>query len=250
VASPARSETLGWLALLALAFLLFELTADSSLAVVVGCLKFGSNDLRIARRLRRSDPDPRRGRVCSWFYAAHAILRVGFVAFAILLVLGAFNVVGGPPGQIERQIISALLVILACMAAAAIVSWIAVAKALRSGVRVWMDATTAAALQSSIWPPYLPDRCRRAGLGPGLIVFYAFMSAAIALMPLLGFVFGGFFDLGAASLVLALIVAIVVPLTGICLARSSIIRIEAAAPWDCYDRPATDSQADHSLHWN
>ena len=35
-----RSETIGWVLMVGLAFLVFELTADSSLAVVLGCLKF------------------------------------------------------------------------------------------------------------------------------------------------------------------------------------------------------------------
>jgi len=84
---PHRSETIGWILMIGLAFLVFELTADPSLAVVLGCMKLGSSDLRVARWLRRADPDPVRGCACSWFYVSLAILRIGFMAFLIMFCL-------------------------------------------------------------------------------------------------------------------------------------------------------------------
>ena len=61
-----------WLHLSAwvVALVVFEVTADPSLVVVVGCSKFGWAQLRAARWLRRNDPNTRRGKACRWFYVS------------------------------------------------------------------------------------------------------------------------------------------------------------------------------------
>ena len=82
--------------LVGLAFLVFELTADPSLAVVLGCLKFGTADMRVARWLRRADPDSVRGCACSWFYVVLAIMRIGFMAVAIMFVFFVATGAGFP----------------------------------------------------------------------------------------------------------------------------------------------------------
>ena len=102
-----QSETIGWILMVGLAFLVFELTADSSLAVVLGCMKFGTPDLRVARWLRRADPDRVRGCACSWFHVVLAIMRIGFMATVILMIVAfALAHAAFPPGQLERQLIA------------------------------------------------------------------------------------------------------------------------------------------------
>src|SRR5207253_731322 len=82
---------------------------------------------------------------------------------------------------IERQLLGAFFLILTCFVTAALASWVALASALRRGVRVWMDATAKAAQEAGVWPPFLPIGSRRANLGPGLVVAYGILSACIAL---------------------------------------------------------------------
>jgi hypothetical protein len=242
--SPS-SEAFAWLAMVVLAVLLFELTADPALAVGLGCLKFGAHDLRIARWLRRTDPDRRRGRACSWFYVALAFTRIGFMALLILIVLFAVTGPGIPQGQIARQLVSAFFVIFACLVGGALASWAAVGSALRRGVCVWMDATTGVALRAGVWPPFLADRFRRANLGPELIVGYALISGWLALLALLFGVFGGLLGMSIADVLLSLVIGtpglmFVLPLLAPILFR----RIAAASPWDCYPEAPLASVAE------
>ncbi|MGC8639697.1 MAG: hypothetical protein ACP5XB_07430 [Isosphaeraceae bacterium] len=229
-----RSETIGWLLMVGLAFLVFELTADSSLAVVVGCLKFGTPDLKVARWLRRADPDRVRGRTCSWFYVTLAVVRVGFTAFFLMGVLFAVAGAGNPQGQIGRQTISALIVLLACFTGAAIASWVAVASALLGGVRVWMDATVKSAVQSGCWPPVVPQQSGRAVLGPGLIVAYAFFTGWLALISVLLIPVMLIFRVSNLMLISAFVLEMLCAFLGMVLARRAIRRIEANNPWECY----------------
>ena len=189
-----RSGTIGWMLMVGLAFFVFELTADSALAVVVGCLKFGTPDLKVAHWLRRADPDRVRGCVCSWFYVVMAIAHIGFMALLVMIVLFAVAGPGVPQGQIERQLIGELLVIFACFAGAALASWVAVASALRVDVHPWMDTTTRAAVRNGLWPPLLAEHSRRTNVGPGLMVLYAVITACIAafttLLITVGILFG------------------------------------------------------------
>ena len=62
-----------WALLLIVAWLVFELTAQPALAVAAVCVKFGWEDFRTARWLRRSDPDRLRGRACFWLYVASGL---------------------------------------------------------------------------------------------------------------------------------------------------------------------------------
>jgi hypothetical protein len=239
---PHWLKTLGWLSMLALAVLLFELTSNPALAVAVGCLKFGAGDLRVAVWLRRTDPDRGRGRACSWFYLTRAILRIGFVAWAIIMVLLCVSGSGAPRGEIERQLIGAVLLIFACFAAAALASWMALASALCRGVRVWMDATAKGAQEAGIWPPFLPSGSRRANLGPGLVVAYGTLSASIALVVVLGVAL--FVVMAAFRVVWNPLILLPLGIGGLALIIGALRlmtriarRIEAATPWDCYFEP-------------
>jgi hypothetical protein len=242
VGHPGRSEAFAWLAMVVLAVLLFELTADPALAVGLGCLKFGAHDIRVARWLRRVDPDNVRGRACSWFYVTLAFSRIGYMALLMLMVLFAITGPGMPQGQVARQLVSAFLVILACLVGGALASWAAVGSALHGGVFVWMDATTGVALRAGVWPPFLNDRFRRANLGPGLIVAYAVISGWLALLAFLFVVFGGLLGMSVADVLLSLVIGtpglmFVLPLLAPIIER----KIAAASPWDCYPEAPLDS---------
>jgi hypothetical protein len=81
-----RRHHFGWIGLGIVTFIVFELTADPALTVALGCLKFGWDELATARWLRKNDPDRRRGRIASRFYAAWALWRVSGVAVAMMMV--------------------------------------------------------------------------------------------------------------------------------------------------------------------
>jgi hypothetical protein len=239
-----RSEAVGWLLMVALALVLFELTAEPSLAIALGCLKFGGPDLRVARWLRQADPDPVRGRACSWFYVTMAIARIGFMAFFLLFVLFAATGAGMPKAKLEHQAIGALLVLLACYVAAAVASWIAVLSALRAGLRVWMDRSAGFAARARIWPPFLPERSGRSALGPGLVIFYAALSAWLAVLAGLVIAVGGLFGRGTLSVFLGLVFVTLGAILGLRLTPRVSRRIEAASPWQCYPESPVRVPAD------
>ena len=154
-----------------------------------------------------------------------------------MLVLFAVAGPGNPQGQIARQIISALIVLLACFTGAAVASWMAVASALRGGIRVWMDATAKTAVRSGCWPPLVPQRSRRGYLGPGLIVVYAFFTGFFAMIALLGFLLIPLSSVvGSSTPLLVCFVAleILCAVLGFKLGPRAIGQIEACGPWECY----------------
>src|SRR5262245_49615175 len=91
-----RRWPFGWLGLLALAWVLREMTHQPALAAVALCLKFGWEDFATARWLLRTDPFRRRARACSWLYFAWGLWKTALVAF---LMSVAFAVVAprAPP---------------------------------------------------------------------------------------------------------------------------------------------------------
>jgi hypothetical protein len=217
-----------------LAFVVFELTAESSLAVVLGCAKFGTPDLKIARWLRRADPDRVRGYACSWFYIVLAIMRIGIVALLVMIVLIAVGGPGIPQGLLERQAISALLVLFACFVTTAVTSWVAVASALRGSVHPWMDATSKSAAKHGLWPPLVPERSRRADLGPGLIVAYAVLTGWNAILAQVVIASGVATGKDFATIMLWIVFATLGSVLGFFLTPSVMWKIEAQSALECY----------------
>jgi hypothetical protein len=150
-----KSKILG-LGLLAVAIIAFELSANASLAVVVGCLKFAEKDVRTALWLRATDPDRRRGRTCSWYYITFGIYKVGWMALIVLFVfffaasfLGAAQPVGGP---LVHQGITAVLTIFACYVLGGLTACLGVGSALRHGIKVWVNPCAHRARMNGQWP--------------------------------------------------------------------------------------------------
>src|SRR6266566_1511806 len=69
-----------WTGLLVVGWALYELTTQPALGAVAVCLKFGWEDFRTARWLRRRDPDRRRGRACFWLYVGNGLWKTAVVA--------------------------------------------------------------------------------------------------------------------------------------------------------------------------
>src|SRR2546423_13380263 len=92
--SPSRGALIrflesrwSWLAVGVATLLIFEITSNSSLAVAIGCLKFGWHDFLEARQIKRVDPDRARGAACAWFRASWGFLKISVVALALLLIV-------------------------------------------------------------------------------------------------------------------------------------------------------------------
>jgi hypothetical protein len=169
-----------WLVLLALGWLLLELTADPVFVVIAACSKFGWEDMHTAFWLRRRDPERNRGRTHFWFYIANGLWKVTMVALGLSFVIVC--VAAGleqrpaqqpldPPKEYFASIgLGALALFLSAAA-----TWIAVAKAWWGGVKLWVDSTVHQSRTRNVWPPQAwgENRAKRLVLTaflPGIMV--------------------------------------------------------------------------------
>src|SRR5262245_19924297 len=86
---PARRwlRPFTWTGLLAIGWILYELTAQPALGAIAVCLKCGWEDFRTALWLQRRDPDRRRGSACFWLYAANGLCKTAAVAFIMSMAV-------------------------------------------------------------------------------------------------------------------------------------------------------------------
>jgi hypothetical protein len=150
-ASDRWTERISWGATLPLGWLIYELTAQPSFALVVACAKFGWNDFLTAHWLLRTDPDQGRGRTCFWFYVASGLWKITVAAFvitgSILILMVALN--GKPPrGLIDAGLTAAIGITLL-----AIIPLVGVMHARVFKVKVWVDSTIHACRRHDVWPP-------------------------------------------------------------------------------------------------
>src|SRR5436305_6385075 len=83
---PDRRRTrrlLSWTAVVALGLLVYEFTTQPALGAAMLSLKFGWRDFRAALWLRRTDPDPGRGRACFWLYGANGLWKIALVSVVV-----------------------------------------------------------------------------------------------------------------------------------------------------------------------
>jgi hypothetical protein len=159
---PARSgNRLAWLFVGLLALVVFELTADPALTVVVGCIKFGWDELATARWLWWTDPDRLRGRVTSLFYAAWSLCRITGIAIVLMLVailvfglLTEMGLAGGAKmPSAPRVLTSIALVVLCGLVSTGLTLALALFSARRNRIKVWIGPEAKLARRSGTWPP-------------------------------------------------------------------------------------------------
>lgn len=233
----------GWPLMLFLAWLLFELTADTALAAVVACARFGWSDFQTALWLRRTDPQKGRGKTCFWFYLASALWKVAVTASVlmflfpfIMLVQAAPNQprANAPPAEFTAALVQAMLgFLLASMATA-----VGAACALRRHVKVWVDGAVYVARRDGFWPPSAVCRANRTGvlLTTTLIVaavpcFVLLFIVQIALVGEPGHVNKQHALWTTVFLLVSMLLAAVLILG---LREWLTRRVVAAVPWECW----------------
>jgi hypothetical protein len=163
------TERISWGATLPLAWLIYELTARPSFALVVACAKFGWNDFLTAHWLLRTDPDQGRGRTCFWFYVASGLWKITVAAFvitgSILILMVALD--GKPPrGLFDAGLTAAIGITLL-----AVIPLVGVMHARVFKVKVWVDSSIHACRRNDIWPPHATGLNSTMGLlFPALLV--------------------------------------------------------------------------------
>jgi hypothetical protein len=247
--STSWLSILAWPLLIGLAWLIFELTAQPGLSVPVLCAKFGWEDYRTARWLKRRDPDRRRGRMCYWFYVASSLWRMAVTAtllmFAIAAVMGALerNRPAAPraPGG---HLLATLVVSSMGFGFSIVATYVAMGRALRYDQKIWLDPAVHQARKQDAWPPpfWSTNRASRlimTAVIPPVPVFFIgailTMAARVnANMPLSFIVAGG---------VLAMVLGATLTLV---LRDFLARRIAAAAPWECWGMAPVYDPAEES----
>ncbi|HTI51779.1 MAG TPA: hypothetical protein VL475_12530, partial [Planctomycetaceae bacterium] len=148
--APRWTEHISWGAMLALGWLIYEVTARPSFGIAVACGKFGWNDFLTAHWLLRTDPDRGRGRTCFWFYVANGLWKVTIAAFlatgCLLILMVALN------DNAPKALVGVGLTAAAGVTLLAVVPLVGVLHARASGVRVWVGASIHESRTGNHWP--------------------------------------------------------------------------------------------------
>ena len=173
-APPAQrwTEHITWSAMLALGWVLYEVTAQPSYGIAIVCAKFGWQDFATACWLLRWDPHRGRGRSSFYFYVASGLWRITVAAFFVtgctlwIVALVGERGMAKPKHLIGVGITAAvgitLLAVIPLMGAIC-------AKAYR--VKIWIDDTVHQSRRDHVWPPAgLGGNTIRGLLFPALIV--------------------------------------------------------------------------------
>jgi hypothetical protein len=227
-----------WLGLLALAWIIIELTHQPALGAVAVCLKFGWEDFQAARWLWRVDPDRWRRRSTFYLYLAWGLWKTALVAF--LMSIG-FAIVtpgkaglGAPPPAALLAFLGTFLTTLAGFALSALMTGMAVACAWRGGVRLWLDSAVHRARRLGCWPPAVCCEGRRNRLGVLLLTALG-LGFLFVLVVLLTAAVGG-----AAGVLLCFILSITAPVAML-LSRELIShKVWADSPYECWDELPED----------
>lgn len=162
---PSRWQTpVIWSVLIAVAFIIYEITAQPVVSVALVCAKYGWNDWLTAFWLRRTDPDRGSGKACFWLYLASGLLKTAMMAtvmmFAFAMVTGIRRAhqpmpAGQPPGP-PAAFIMAFLTALMSFGLTFITSFRAFFLAWLHGVKLWLDPAVHRSRRKNLWPPRNP----------------------------------------------------------------------------------------------
>lgn len=149
---------LRWLPIL-LGLIVFELTADPILGVVLGCIRFGERDIVTAWWILRRDDRRVRAWSCASFHVAWAFLQIGCAAVSVIVFITVALVLFGQlPAVIMAQGKGAILSVCAAALGFLGVAYLAIGLALAGGVRAWVASTNHIARAARQWPPVVEGK--------------------------------------------------------------------------------------------
>jgi hypothetical protein len=161
-----RNARLYWLSVIAMAVVAYANEAGLCVAVTLGCVNFGWDEFCLARWLKRTDPDQRRGRTCSLFYLAWGVSRIILASIAIMFLVAGFQSwLESKPQNVARTdspppaFISAGIVVIFGLLFLSVLSTLAVISGLRNRVQIWIGPEARWAREENVWPPQAV--CRR-----------------------------------------------------------------------------------------
>jgi hypothetical protein len=190
---PRRRPSLVLPVLLAIGFLVYELTAQPGLGAAIACTKFGWNDFLTARWLRRRDPNRRRGRAEFWLFVAAGLWKTAVTGVVVIFCVGFLEAALRPapqPGQAppppSDAIVGAILTAFFGFTLCTVATGRAFIAALRFRIRLWIDGPVHYDRRANRWPPEgnSDGRKNRAGT----ILFTALFLGMLVVLGLFRFV--------------------------------------------------------------
>ncbi len=250
----SRRHKLAWFGVIALAIVAFEVTADPALTTVLGCLKFGWEEVRLARWLKRTDPDRGRGRICSRFYLAFGLWRVSLVATVVALAVAyvAVNLeeFGKPPLAAETApgFAEAFQLAIVGFLLSSVVSGLAAISAARHKLKVWVGPEARWAMEQKTWPPRTDDNRRVTSNWANPVVLSAIITYTIVGLVLVFIAVSSLipknFDASSLGLGLMMVFMIGAPIIILVLKERVEKRMIAASAESCWSYHVSGSQPD------
>ena len=128
---------IAWPVVLVAAILVHNVTGSPIVAASLLAIHAGWRTFRCGLWLRRVDPVAARGWACFWFYLAAAFWKAAVGALATFFILFAIeDFTGQPPSEKEVMVEGLVMACGICLSST--IGIIAVASALRGGVRAWV----------------------------------------------------------------------------------------------------------------
>jgi hypothetical protein len=185
--SPQWRAPITWSALLLLGWLVYELTAMPALGAFVACFKFGWNDFLTARWLRRVDPSRPRGRTCFLLYVAAGLWKIALTGTLLMFGVLVWHVFQNPApnngpwiGPAAVQVLmGAWVATLLGFALSTLTTCIAVGRAWRHGVPLWLQTSMHKARKENVWPSLYPHLKRHRNKA-GRLIKWALMVLVVA----------------------------------------------------------------------
>ena len=243
VAENPWPSRLLWPFMAALGFVVFELTADPILGVVVACLKFGASEASTASWIARHDPIPTRGRACIWFLIARGLGKIAvaaliafFSCFFLASILESIKHNNKLMNDIgDKHALAGFitfLLVLMLMIPAMILGLFEVR---RSGFKIWIDGWMNQARKRRLWPPFDPFLRRTFINNVRILIWITNVGTALFVLTACLFAIGihwNFIDV-TPLIVYLLLIPIVLTL---CLwfGARLIKRHAARTPWECW----------------
>jgi hypothetical protein len=121
----------------AVAILLYLVTNEPIVAVILPCLHGGWNTIHTGLWLRKSDPCLHRAKVCFVFYVATAFWKAAAAALLTIVLLGVAQEWIGVNPDLD-EIIATMLVVMGGVVFNTILGLVAIGLAIRHRIRVWV----------------------------------------------------------------------------------------------------------------
>lgn len=147
-----RNNTV-WFLVVAIGFVIFELTAQRAVVAVAVCSKFGIPDFLNAFWVRRTDPLRARGKTCFWFCLSQGLWKTTCVAFVAMLMFIVLSQLLGARGGPPPGFVGTAMTFLIGFILASLTTVIGSVIARIGGLRVWIDGGLTAARREKKFPP-------------------------------------------------------------------------------------------------